>query len=391
MVYMEVIAVLIGISVGVALTWVVMRRQKTQLADTFRALSAEALSQNNQSFLHLAKTNLEKFQESARADLEKRQATIDQLVKPVHASLEKFESKISHLEKARTESHASLRQQLSSLMGLQQQLQTETTKLSSALKATTVRGRWGEIQLRRVVELAGMLNHCDFYEQQTAEGGRKRPDLIVRLPAGRQIIVDAKAPLDAYLEASDTTDETTRTELLRKHAAQIRQHVRALASKAYTDHFDETPEFVVLFLPGEIFFSAALAQDPTLIEVGAEQGVIIATPTTLIALLRAVFYGWKQEAISRDARRISEMGRELYKRIASVGTHFARVGKSLEGATKAYNDAVGSLERRVLPKAREFEHLDRASSTLDVLPTVEQTPRPLQAPELDKEVPSEVG
>ncbi len=387
---MEVVAVLVGLSVGVVLTWVVMHRQKQQLTDTFRALSSEALAQNNQSFLDLAQTNLEKFQESARADLERRQASIDQLVKPVHASLEKFESKISHLEKARTESHASLRQQLSSLMGLQQQLQKETTKLSSALKSTTVRGRWGEIQLRRVVELAGMLNHCDFFEQQTADGGRKRPDMIVRLPAGRQIIVDAKVPLDAYLEASDTDDEEVRTELLRKHANQIRLHVRALASRAYTDHFEETPEFVILFLPGEIFFSAALSQDPTLIEAGAEQGVIIATPTTLIAILRAVFHGWKQEAISRDAHRISEMGRELYKRLCSVGTHFARVGKSLESANKAYNEAVGSLERRVLPKAREFQHLDRGSSTLDVLPTVDQTPRPLQAPELDTEAAAEV-
>lgn len=380
--HMEVVAVLIGLSVGIALTWLVMNKQKQQLTDTFRALSSEALAQNNQSFLDLAQTNLEKFQESARADLEKRQASIDQLVKPVHSSLERFENKIAHLEKARTESHASLKQQLSSLMGLQQQLQKETTKLSSALKSTTVRGRWGEIQLRRVVELAGMLNHCDFYEQQTADGGRKRPDMIVRLPAGRQIIVDAKVPLDAYLEASDTDDEEVRNALLRKHANQIRLHVRALASRAYTDHFEDTPEFVILFLPGEIFFSAALSQDPTLIEAGAEQGVIIATPTTLIAILRAVFHGWKQEAISRDAQHISEMGRELYKRLCSVGTHFARVGKSLESANKAYNDAVGSLERRVLPKAREFQHLDRGSSTLDILPTVEQTPRPLQAPEL---------
>jgi DNA recombination protein RmuC len=387
---MEVVVVLIGVAIGVGITWTIMRRQKQHLTDTFRALSAEALAQNNQSFLHLAQSNLEKFQQNAQADLDKRQSAIDQLVKPVQITLEKFEGKITALEKTRSESHATLREQLSSLMGMQHQLRQETTKLSSALKATTVRGRWGEIQLRRVVELAGMLDHCDFFEQQTADGGRKRPDMIVRLPAGRQIIIDAKVPLEAYLEASDTQDETRRTELLRKHAGQIRAHVRNLASKAYTESFDETPEFVVLFLPGEIFFSAALSQDPGLIEAGAEQGVIIATPTTLIALLRAVFYGWKQESISRDARHISEMGRELYKRISSMGTHFARIGKSLEGANKAYNEAVGSLERRVLPKAREFEHLDRGQTTLDILPTIEQTPRPLQAPELDKEAPAEV-
>ena len=289
-------------------------------------------------------------------------------LEPVQKSLERFESKISEVEKARAEAQGSLKTEVRNLTDMQQLLQRETHKIASALKSNTVRGRWGEIQLRRVVEMAGMVSHCDFFEQQS-QGG-KRPDMIVRLPAGRQIIVDAKAPLDAYLEAADLEDEGQRTLHLKRHADQIRSHIRQLSSKGYTEHFQPTPEFVVLFLPGEIFYSAALSQDPSLIEAGAEKGVIIATPTTLIALLRSVAFGWKQEAISNNAREIARLGQELHKRLQTLGNHWSKVGRSLSTAVKSYNEAIGSFEKRVLVTAREFDQFTELEGPkqLDVIP-----------------------
>lgn len=357
-----------------------------KLTESFKALSAEALRSNNQSFLDLARTSLEKFQESAKGDLEKRQQAIVELVKPVRESLDKVDGKIQELEKAREGAYQGLTEQVKSLFDSQKDLRSETANLVKALRAPVVRGRWGEIQLRRVVEIAGMLDHCDFYEQQSTEGetGRLRPDLVVRLPGGKSIVVDSKTPLAAYLEAVDAADDDLRKTRLQDHARQVRQHLNDLGKKSYFEQFDHAPEFVVLFLPGEAFFSAALEHDPALIEVGVEQRVIIATPTTLISLLRAVFYGWRQERLADNARQISQLGAELYKRVSDMAGHLTKLGKNLGAAAKSYNEAIGSLETRVLVTTRKFRDLQAAAGAddLDVLAPIEIATRSPQAPEL---------
>ena len=359
---------------------------KQKLTDAFKALASDALKSSNQSFLELAKENLEKFQETAKGDLEKRQQAINELVKPVKESLEKVDTKIQQLEKAREGAYQGLREQVTSLLESQKELRSETSNLVKALRRPQVRGRWGEIQLKRVVEMAGMLDHCDFFEQQSTdtEEGRLRPDLLVRLPANKNIVVDSKAPLYAYLDAIEAPDEETRTEKLRDHARQVRDHILALGKKSYFAQFDPAPEFVVLFLPGEVFFSAALEFDPGLIEMGVEQNVIIATPTTLISLLRAVAYGWRQEQIAENAKEISNLGQEIYKRLSDMGKHMAKLGKNLHNANEAYNSAVGTLESRVLVSARRFKELGSTSvgSEIEELVPVETTPRQLQAPEM---------
>jgi DNA recombination protein RmuC len=359
-------------------------RQK--LADAFKALAADALKSNNQSFIELAKATMETFQQSAKGDLEKRQQAIQEMVKPVKESLEKVDAKIQDIEKARAGAYEGLRAQVSALLETEKELRNQTSNLVTALRRPQVRGRWGEIQLQRVVEMAGMLEYCDFYTQQSTDTdeGRLRPDMLVRLPGTKNIVVDAKAPLSAYLEAIEARDEETRTAKLREHARQVRTHIAALNSKLYFRQFDPAPEFVVLFLPGEVFFSAALEQDPELIELGVQQNVIIATPTTLIALLRAVAYGWRQERLAQDAQKISDLGQELYKRLATMGDHFARLGKGLHAANEAYNQAVASLETRVLVSARKFKDygISDTAGQIEELEPVETVPRMLQAPEL---------
>lgn len=345
-----------------------------KLSDAFRALSAEALQRNNGQFLDLARTQLEGFQVQAKTDLETRQVRIDE-------TLGKFDLQLKELEKSRVGAYQSLTQQVEQLMREQTLLRSETSNLVGALKQPTVRGRWGEIQLRRVVELAGMLAYCDFVEQHSidTEEGRLRPDLIVKLPGGRSVIVDSKVPLSGYLAALEATDELTRKVHLQEHARAVKAHVTALSRKGYAAELRDSAQFVVLFLPGEVFFSAALEQDPALIEAGVEQGVMIATPTSLIALLRAVALGWRQEQLARNAAEISQLGKDLYDRLGVLSEHWAKVGNGLRQAVDHYNRATGSLETRVMVAARRFRELDSglAEDALPPLESVDLTPRAL--------------
>jgi DNA recombination protein RmuC len=350
---------------------------------TFKSLSADALRSNNQSFLDLARASLAEFQQGAKGDLDKRQVAIDALVAPVRASLEKVDEKIASLEKAREQAYGEIRQQFAQMAEVQTQLRDETGNLVKALRQPHVRGRWGEIQLRRVVEMAGMMMHCDFVEQQSAEGedGRLRPDLIVKLPGNRQIVVDSKAPITAYMDAHEaTTDELRKVKIL-LHAQLMRRHLESLARKSYWEQFQPTPEVVVMFIPGEAFFSAALEADPDLLDSGFGQNVIIASPASLMALLKAASYGWRQEAIADNAREISQLGQELHARLGVMADHLARLGKSLGSATDSYNSAIASFESRVLVSARRFKELGATSREAEIieLRAVEGGPRRLQS------------
>jgi len=361
-----------------------LKQAEAKLTDTFKALSADALKSTQDQFLILAKNSLKAQQQEAKSDLQKRQTAVEQMVKPISQTLEKVQLQISESEKLREGNHATLKQQIIHITESNIGLKQETQKLVKALRQPHGRGQWGEIQLRRVVEMAGMQEHCDFETQTTTttdEGKRLRPDLIVKLPGGQHIVVDSKAPMDAYLDAIETDDDTTRETALARHAAQVRTHIQQLGSKNYQQQFDTTPEFVVLFLPSEAFFSAALAQDPALIEKGVNQGVILATPTTLIALLRAVAFGWRQEALAQNAREISTIGRELYSRLGAFAGHIQKLGRSLNAAVGDYNKTVGSLETRILTGARKFEELGAAPETAEIPtnPGIESIPRELRA------------
>lgn len=359
----------------------VLNQAQEQLSSAFRALSAQALQANNQSFLDLAAQTLGKFQQGAQGDLEKRQQAIQELVGPVKVSMEKLDGRIQDIEKVREGAYQALTTQVRLLAEGQGDLRRETSNLVRALRQPMARGRWGELQLRRVVEMAVMLEHCDFIEQPSAmsEEGILRPDLVVRLPGGRNIVVDAKTPLTAYLEAIETEQEDVRKQKLVDHARQVHDHMTKLGRKSYQEQFDPTPELVVMFMPGEMFFSAALEQEPELIEFGVGEKVVPATPTILIAMLRAIAYGWKQEALARNAQEISDLGRDLHERIAVMAGHWSKVGKNLGDAVGAYNKAVASLESRVLVSARRFKELKAVPDGREIVEVeqVEVLPRAL--------------
>lgn len=366
---------------------------QTTLRETFQALSAEALQSNNRTFLDLAETRLHDARREATTDIDTRKKAIEDLLAPLARTIDQVERELRQAERHRLESSAQLLERIGSLDAAGQSLRHETARLVDALKRPGVRGRWGELQLKRVVELAGMVERCDFDQQQTVQSAdddrRLRPDVVVRLPGGKHVVIDAKVPLDAYLKALDAPDDSARTALLADHARQVRTHLTQLASKNYAAHVSPSPDFVVMFLPGEMFFSAALEQDPSLIEFGVDLHVIPASPTTLIALLRAVAYGWQQEAMEENAKAIADLGRQLYEAVRVMGTHFETLGGRLKSTLDAYNQAVGSLEGNVLIRARKLKELQAANSLDEIKPLepIDRVPRLLQARELTGGLP----
>lgn len=365
---------------------VTLEKAKEEMSFIFKAAGQEALQANNKTFLDLAKENLEKMQLQANENLEKKEKAIETLIKPVSESLDKMDKKINELEKERQGAYERLTQHLGTMAEDQQKLRSETSHLVQALRSPSSKGRWGEMHLRNTVEIAGLVNHVDFIEQDSFndDGKIKRPDMIVRMPGGQKIIVDAKAPIDAYYDAlNQNLDGAAREHELARLSRLVREHIKILASKNYWDQF-ESPEFVVMFLPSEGILSAAMEKDTSLLQYAIEQKVIPATPTTLIALLRAIGYGWQQEKIAENAREIADLGSELYRRLATFGEHLQSVGRGLGGALNSYNKAVGSLEGSVLPSARRFNELHVATKAkeIPVLTALDQHPRDVSAPEL---------
>ncbi|MGQ0833540.1 MAG: DNA recombination protein RmuC [Gammaproteobacteria bacterium] len=355
-----------------------LEQSEARLRAAFDQLAGETLRANSELFLTMAREALGREHVVAHGALKERETAIAQLVEPLKAALERTEAQVQALERERRDAFTALRGQIEQLATGSAQLQRETRNLVTALRRPEVRGRWGELTLRRVVELAGMAEHCDFSEQLQVVGGEGplRPDLVVHMPDSRQLVVDVKTPLDAYLEALEATTEEARQLALRRHAQQVEARVRDLASKSYWDQFENSPEFAVLFLPGDQFLGAALAERPDLLDNALQQSVIIATPSTLIALLKAVAYGWRQSAVAQNAVTIRELGQELYRRLGNFSAHLGKVGQRLGGAVEAYNAAVGSLERQVLPQARRFPELGvTADAPLPPLEPVEQLAR----------------
>jgi len=411
-VYVEVglPALAIGLAVGVLITWLVIRgKQKNlvreieviernlkdqealqaeretafdlanaRLSKAFSDLANQSLKSNSENFLRLAEQNLNTHQEKAKRELSEREKAVEALVKPIRDSLEASQKQISELEKARSEAYGGIKNQLEAMQLSQKSLTQETQNLVKALRRPEVRGRWGEITLRRLVELAGMVEHCDFVEQvhTVGDGQTIRPDMIVRMPDHRELVVDVKTPLDAYLEAAEAADDVQRQLGLERHAKNVRAHIRLLASKAYWSQFDESPEFVILFIPGDQFLSAALSEEPDLIEYALSHQIILATPTSFVALLKAVAYGWRQLALADNAKEIRILAEDLYGRLATFVTHMNRVGRQLASSVENYNKAVGSLERSVLPGARKFVDLGvHAKKEVEKLETLEPVPR----------------
>ena len=359
-----------------------LQELRVSLTETYQALSANALRQNNQVFMDLAKSTLSKFIETAKTDFDARGKAVKDSVLPLQEALKRYEEHIQAMERSREKAYGGLSAQVQSLIQTQDVLQKETGKLVNALRVPHIRGRWGEITLKRVAELSGMQNHCDFYEQASArsEEGILRPDMVVHLPGQRQIIIDAKVPLVAYIDALETNSEEDREDYLNTHARHVKTHIMQLSQKAYWTQFQPTPEFVILFIPGENFFSAALAKDPQLIELGVRKNVILATPTTLISLLKTVAFGWQQEQLAENAKKISELGTELFERLATMGQHINNLGRDIERTTQTYNKVVGSLERRVFSSARKFKELGITQKDENknlTITTVETTTRKL--------------
>jgi DNA recombination protein RmuC len=362
-----------------------LQTAEAKLRDAFSALSSEALKHNNEAFLQLARTSLAEFQRTATLDLEGRQKAIETMVQPLRESLTKVDTKLQEVERGRASTQAQLSEQIRSLSHAQHLLVSETSRLSRALRSPNMRGQWGELQLRRVLENAGMVqgSHYEIKESVIGDDGRLTPDVIVKLPGGKNVVIDAKVPLTAYLDASECEDDVMRDVKLRDHARQVKEHVTRLASKSYWAHFQPAPDIVVMFVPGEALLTAALQHDPGLLEFSMARSVMLASPLTLIALLRAIAYGWQQETVAKNAQEISELGRNLYDRIAKLAEHFENVGRSLAKSVEAYNSAVGTLESRVLVTARRLK--DKGVSGAEDFPeleTIDQTPRPLGSPEL---------
>jgi DNA recombination protein RmuC len=358
--------------------------EQQRLENEFERLSAQALRRNNEQFLQLAGEHLQGNQKQAVAELEQRRQAVEQLVRPLAEQLGKVEAQLGSVERIRAEAYAELREQVRGMRKTSEQLRAETTQLVAALRAPQVRGRWGEIQLRRVVESAGMLAHVDFTEQATADtpDGRLRPDLVVRLAGGKHVVVDSKVSFNGYLEAMEARDDATHAARLAAHARHLKGHIDGLGAKQYWDQFQPTPEFVVMFVPAEVFLNAALEQDPTLLEHAFDRNVVIATPATLVALLRTVAYTWRQEALASNAARVLSLGKELHGRLSTLGGHVSKLGRQLDGAVRAYNETVSSIESRVLVTARKMADLGVADTGLQPAEQLDRVTRQVQAPEL---------
>jgi len=355
-----------------------------QLKDTFNAMATEALNSNNEQFLRLAKESLGQFHIKAEGELEKREKAVENMVKPIRDALEKTEKQVERMESGRQQAHGALTKHLETMAESHRLLQSETRNLVQALRRPEVRGQWGELTLKRLAELAGMVEHCDFQEQASVQtdNGQQRPDMIVRMPDKREIIVDAKTPLDAYLSAVEAVNDEERKTRLQQHARNVRARIRELSSKSYWQQFRHSPDFVVLFIPGDQFLSAALDVDHTLIEDALSQNVILATPTSFVALLRAIAYGWRQEVLAENAEVIREVGQDLYGRLATFAEHLSRLGRSLDSSVSAYNKAISSYDSRILPGAKKFTELGvTARKEPPRLEPIERSARHVEAPE----------
>ena len=367
-----------------------LAQAEERLAASFARLASQSLSANSENFLRLAEEHLGRQQERARAELSGREKAVAELVKPIQEALEKTRQQIGEIEKTRHESFGSIRTQLAAMTADQQALQAETRNLVNALRRPQVRGQWGEMTLRRVVELAGMVEHCDFVEQQTvgSSDGVLRPDMVIRLPERGELVVDAKTPLDAYLDATEAATDQDRHNALQRHARKVMDHVRALSAKAYWAQFAASPEFVILFMPGEQFLAAALSENPGLLEEALRHRVLLATPTSLVALLKAIAYGWRELSLAQNAEEVRKLAEEMYERLGPFTGHLARLGRQLESSVKAFNEAVGSLEHKVLPSARKLTELGiRARQPIENLMDIETAPRQLTASDATDESP----